>query len=90
MKKKWIAVLAGLACCAVAFTGCRESTRARYNVQKQADYFNVERRLTVINARSDKPVLEMVGYFPFPIMLTMNLLSHWKPDRMNTKLTMFT
>lgn len=22
MKKKWIAVLAGLACCAVAFTGC--------------------------------------------------------------------
>ena len=63
MKKKWIAVLAGLACCAVAFTGCRESTRARYNVQKQADYFNVERRLTVINARSDKPVLEMVGYF---------------------------
>ena len=39
MKKKWIAVLAGLACCAVAFTGCRESTRARYNVQKQADYF---------------------------------------------------
>ena len=22
MKKKWIAVLVGLACCAVAFTGC--------------------------------------------------------------------
>ena len=41
----------------------QRSTRARYNVQKQADYFNVERRLTVINARSDKPVLEMVGYF---------------------------
>ena len=32
-------------------------------MQKQADYFNVERSLTVINARSDKPVLEMVGYF---------------------------
>lgn len=90
MKKKWIAVLAGLACCAVAFTGCRESTRARYNVQKQADYFNVERRLTVINARSDKPVLEMVAIFLFPIMMIMNLLSHWKPDKTNTKLTMFT
>ena len=25
--------------------------------------YHVERRLTVINARSDKPVLEMVGYF---------------------------
>lgn len=31
--------------------------------KSKADYFNVERRLTVYNARSDKPVLEMVGYF---------------------------
>ena len=50
-------------CCIVCFAGCRESDRATYNVQKQADYFNVERRLTVINARTDKPILEMVGYF---------------------------
>ncbi len=64
MKKRMIAALLAVACCCVAFTGCgRESDRARYNVQKEADYFNVERRLTVINARSDKPILEMVGYF---------------------------
>ena len=64
MKKKLIAALSAVVCCCIAFTGCgRESDRARHNVQKEADYFNVERRLTVINARSDKPILEMVGYF---------------------------
>lgn len=32
-------------------------------MQKEADYFNVERRLSVINARTDKPILELIGYF---------------------------
>lgn len=62
IKSIFISVLA-IMCCIVCFAGCRESDRATYNVQKQADYFNVERRLTVINARTDKPILEMVGYF---------------------------
>ena len=31
------------------------------NVSKEADNFNVVRRLTVINSRSDKVVLSMVG-----------------------------
>lgn len=44
-------------------TGCTEAERATYNVQKEADYFNVERRLFVINARTDKPILELIGYF---------------------------
>ena len=43
-------------------TGCTEAERATYNVQKEADYFNVE-RLSVINARTDKPILELIGYF---------------------------
>lgn len=32
-------------------------------MQKEADNFNVTRRLSVINARSDKPVLELIGNF---------------------------
>lgn len=43
--------------------GCTEAERATQNVQLQADYFNVERRLSVINMRSDKPVFELIGYF---------------------------
>ena len=34
-----------------------------HNVSKEADNFNVERHLSVINARTDKPLLELVGYF---------------------------
>ena len=43
--------------------GCTESERARYNVSKEANNFNVTRRLAVINARTDKPVFELIGNF---------------------------
>ena len=46
-----------------ALCGCTEAERAKYNVQKQADNFNVTRRLSVINARTDKPMLEIIGNF---------------------------
>lgn len=48
----------------ISMSGCyRQAERAKYNVKKEADNFNVERRLTVINARTDKPILEIIGYF---------------------------
>lgn len=60
--KKFIAVLlivAGI----FTLAGCREASRVKYNVSKEADNFNVERRLSVINARTDKPLLELTGFF---------------------------
>ena len=44
-------------------TGCdtREADKVSYNISKQADNFNVVRRLTVINTRSDKCILQMTG-----------------------------
>lgn len=43
-------------------TGCdSQATVVSQNVSKEADNFNVTRRLTVINSRSDKIVLSMVG-----------------------------
>lgn len=47
----------------LTLTACRESERASYNISKQADNFNVTRRLAVINARTDKPVFELIGNF---------------------------
>ena len=61
MKRKMIAIL--LIVCMAAMVGCRQAERVTYNVQKEADNFNVERRLTVINARTDKPMLELIGFF---------------------------
>ena len=44
-------------------TSCRQSDLVAYNVSKEADNFNVTRRLAVINARTDKPVFELIGNF---------------------------
>lgn len=63
MKKRIIAAVIAVCMMAASMTGCTEAERATYNVQKEADYFNVERRLSVINARTDKPILELIGYF---------------------------
>ena len=48
---------------AISIAGCRQASRVNHNVAKEADNFNVERRLSAINARTDKPILELTGYF---------------------------
>lgn len=61
--KKIIAVIVCVLLVVTMFAGCRQSDRVSYNVSKQADNFNVTRRLAVINARTDKPVFELIGNF---------------------------
>lgn len=43
--------------------GCNQNDIVTHNVQKEANYFNVARRIVVINARTDKPIFELKGYF---------------------------
>lgn len=54
-------ILVLLAIFAVTASGCRESNRVSYNISKQADNFNVTRRLTVFNMRTDKCIMQMTG-----------------------------
>ena len=61
--KKILAITLVLIMALTMFTGCRQASRVSYNVSKQADNFNVTRRLAVINARSDEPVFELIGNF---------------------------
>ncbi len=61
--KKIFAIGIGLTIAVALMSGCTEAERVTYNVQKEADNFNVTRRLSVINARSDKPILELIGNF---------------------------
>ena len=68
--KKIISILVALVLAAAiifAFAGCREAERVSYNISKEADNFNVIRRLVVINARTDKPMFELVGAFSFEL-----------------------
>ena len=62
MKKK-IKVLVALMLIVMSISACKisEAERVSYNVSKQADNFNVTRRLTVINMRTDKCILQMTG-----------------------------
>lgn len=62
MKKRFISLILAIAM-AVSLAGCRESDRVAYNVSKEADSFNVTRKLTVLNVRSDKILMEMTGTF---------------------------
>ena len=57
-----IVALVVLGVVAVSMSGCgRQATVVSRNVSKEADNFNVVRRLTVINTRTDKCLLQMTG-----------------------------
>lgn len=45
----------------LTITGCRQSDYVSRNISKNADNFNVTRRLTVMNMRTDKILLCMIG-----------------------------
>ena len=60
--KKVIAIIL-VTVLAFSVVGCSQADRASYNISKEADNFNVTRRLAVINARTDKPVFELRGNF---------------------------
>lgn len=49
--------------CAVALPACTEKDRVSHNVSQDANNFNVKRRITVFNMRSDKVLLQMEGCF---------------------------
>ena len=49
----------------ILLCGCSsEAEKANYNISKQADYFESERKITVYNARTDKVIMEAEGYMP--------------------------
>lgn len=55
--------LAAVMLSALAMSGCRESTFVSYNVSKEADEFNIVRRITVINCRTDQVLYQLTGTF---------------------------
>ena len=63
MRKRIFAVVLSLCLLVGMFAGCSQVDRVSYNISKDADRFNVTRRLAVINARTDKPIFEIIGNF---------------------------
>ena len=59
--KKIIVIAMTLLLILVVFTGCTQAERVSYNVSQEADSFNVVRKITVINTRSDDILFTMIG-----------------------------
>lgn len=62
--KKFIAALCVIIIVIVALIagGCTEASKVNHNMNKQADYFECERRITAYNARTDTIIFEAEGY----------------------------
>lgn len=59
---KWAAMqVAKSGVATLGLSGCTERGQVSYNLSQDADNFNVRRRVTVINMRSDKVLLQMEG-----------------------------
>lgn len=59
LKKVLVAFVALIA--VITLTACSEAEKVSYNVSQDADNFNVIRRVTVINTRTDKAEFEAIG-----------------------------
>lgn len=62
------------------FSGClyREADKVNYNLSKDADYFNCERRITVYNARTDKIIFIAEGYMSLSNNSTNEIVATFK------------
>lgn len=61
--KKHITVLIVIALMAAILTGCTEAERVSQNISQRADNFDITRRLTVFNIRTDTILFQMTGLF---------------------------
>lgn len=61
MKKKFLA-LGMTICIALGMVGCRTAYVVNHNLSKDGDEFNLYRKITVTNARTDTIMLQAEGY----------------------------
>lgn len=63
MKRKLCGILMVVVLFCAVLVGCTEADQVSHNISQEANNFNVTRKLTVINARTDTVLLEMIGTF---------------------------
>jgi hypothetical protein len=62
-KKNIIVILMVIIVMTISLSGCRQASRVSRNLSLEADNFNVARKLTVINQRTDTILFQMTGNF---------------------------
>jgi len=61
--KKIIGIILTVCLLGAVLVGCNQADRVSENISISADNFQVTRRISVVNLRSDTPVFELVGVF---------------------------
>jgi len=59
VKKVLIALI--LAVMVFVLASCRQADNVRANLKREADDFNIRRRITVLNTRTDTPMMQITG-----------------------------
>ena len=72
--KKIIAILLVMVCMVGALTGCTAADDVNYNLSQAADNFEVVRKITVYNARTDLIIMEMEGLMSLSNTTTSELV----------------
>lgn len=65
MKKVLISLLVSIS--VIGMVGCTEANTVSTNISREADNFNVTRRLVVINGRTDTIIFSLVGNFSLTV-----------------------
>ena len=58
---KKTAIVLILIFCIFVLASCRQADNVRENLKREADDFNIRRRITVLNTRTDKPLMQITG-----------------------------
>lgn len=69
-----LAILIAFLLCVFGLTGCDAATTVNHNLSQAADNFEVLRKITVYNARTDLIVMEMEGYMSLSNSATNELV----------------
>lgn len=58
-KKAWLTAI--LIVLTFVLSSCRQADVVQHNLKRDADNFNVRRRITVLNTRTDQPMMQVTG-----------------------------
>jgi len=73
-------------CCMVllfVLSSCTQSERVSHNLRQEADEFNVRRRLTVLNTRTDTPMMQITGLISISVDADkdLNIVAEIEPGK---------
>lgn len=80
MKKILIALI--LIVLVFVLSSCKQAEKVQYNLKKQADSFNIRRRITVLNTRTDTPMMQITGLLSIDVDKDgdLNIIIEKAPD----------